>query len=200
MANRPKGYGYSRELASKMDAKYSDDDEMEVVAWIQSITEDGPEGPGRENFHAWLKDGQILCKLMNVLEPGSCKPHLPFSGTIEAMRRNKEMENIGMFLKAASEYDLKAIDLFQTVDLYEATNLSQVQTTMFKLSSEAMKKGFDGPQIGVKIADKNIREYDELKTREGRNIIGLQMGTNQVASQQGMTPYGLGRQLTSNRK
>ena len=45
----------------------------------------------------------------------------------------------------------------------------------------------------------NPREFDEDKLREGRNVIGLQMGTNQVASQAGMTPYGKGRQVADTR-
>uniref|UniRef100_H2ZDY9 Transgelin n=1 Tax=Ciona savignyi TaxID=51511 RepID=H2ZDY9_CIOSA len=200
MANRPKGYGYSREVASKIDAKYSDEDEMVIVAWISAIVESHPEDAGKQAFHAWLKDGIVLCKLMNEIVPGSCKPNNPSNSTIEAMIRNKEMENIGMFLTAASAYGVKHLDLFQTVDLYEAGNLAQVQTTMFKLSSTAHKNGFGGPQIGVKIADENKRHFDDQKTREGRNVIGLQMGTNQVASQSGMTAYGLGRQLTPQTK
>ena len=49
MANRPKGYGFSREVADRMNAKYSDDDEMEVVSWICAVTQDsGPEGTGRD--------------------------------------------------------------------------------------------------------------------------------------------------------
>ena len=31
--------------------------------------------------------------------------------------------------------------------------------------------------------------------REGQNVIGLQMGSNRGASQQGMTPYGKQRQV-----
>ncbi|XP_078484163.1 transgelin-2-like [Ciona intestinalis] len=195
MANRPKGYGYSREVASKIDAKYSEEDELEVVAWVSSFVHSSPEEEGKEAFQAWLKDGQVLCQLMNVLQDGSCKPNQPYMGTVQAMKRNKEMENIGMFLSAAATYGVKSEDQFQTVDLYEGGNLGQVQSTLYKLSSVAMKNGM-GDGIGVKIADENKRNFDEQKTREGRNIIGLQMGTNQVASQGGMTPYGLGRQLT----
>ena len=63
----------------------------------------------------------------------------------------------------------------QTVDLFENQNMAQVLTTMFKLSSASMKKGYNGPKIGVKIAEQNIREHDEAKMREGRNVIGLQV-------------------------
>jgi len=63
----------------------------------------------------------------------------------------------------------------KTVDLYEAQNLPAVQNTMYQLSSVAMRKGYDGPAIGVKLADQNVRELDEQKLREGRNVIGLQV-------------------------
>nr|CAB3262999.1 uncharacterized protein LOC100186381 [Phallusia mammillata] len=200
MANRPKGYGFSREVASKIDSKYSDEDEMEIVSWIQSIVSESPSGTGKEAFWEWLKDGQVLCKLMNTIQSGSCKVNPPGSSSIPAMKKNKEMENIGNFLKAAESYGVDKMNLFQTVDLYEGGNLSQVQVALYKLSSIATANGYEGPTIGVKVADKNVRDLDEQKLREGRNVIGLQMGTNQVASQKGMTAYGLGRQLTPQTK
>jgi len=110
------------------------------------------------------------------------------------------MENIAKFLKAIEVYGVDKQDLFQTVDLYEGQNMAQVLTTLRKLSTVALTKGFGGPHIGVKMAQKNKRDHDEQKLREGRNVIGLQMGTNQVASQKGMTAYGLGRQLTPQMK
>ena len=48
MANRPKGFGLSKEVADRMDAKYSDEDEQEVTAWITAITGLAPEGCGRD--------------------------------------------------------------------------------------------------------------------------------------------------------
>merc|ERR1719277_803608 len=59
----------------------------------------------------------------------------------------------------------------------------------------AKKKGFAGPCIGVKVADQNKRNFSDEKLREGQSIIGLQMGTNKCASQEGMNPYGLSRQI-----
>ena len=48
MANRQKGYGLTREVAAKMDAKYSEEDEQVVVAWMSAILNDKPSGQGRE--------------------------------------------------------------------------------------------------------------------------------------------------------
>ena len=71
----------------------------------------------------------------------------------------------------------------------------QALSTIIALGRKAQKKGFVGPTLGPKEADPNPRTFDEQKQKEGRNIIGLQMGTNQVASQAGMTPYGKPRQI-----
>lgn len=201
MAQREKGFGLSREIANKINAKYDADDEKTVVAWIASVIHyNGAVPSGKDAVHTWLRDGNILCSVINTLKPGTIrKVHKwdEFTATPSAMRKNKEQENISFFLKAADDFGVQKTDLFQTVDLYEQQNMAQVLSTIYKLDSAAQKKGYStGATIGVKIADKNVRNHDEAKLKEGRNVIGLQMGTNQTASQKGMTAYGLGRQLT----
>lgn len=195
MANRPKGYGMTAEVSNKILAKYSEDDEQEVVSWICALVDVEAPQPGRKNTQEWMKNGEVLISLINVIQPESVKKwhsntKFPF----------KVMENISLFLKALEAYGVMKQDLFQTVDLYEGQNMAQVLTTLRKLSTVALTKGFAGPHIGVKMAKENKRDHDEQKLREGRNVIGLQMGTNQVASQKGMTAYGLGRQLTPKMK
>ena len=61
--------------------------------------------------------------------------------------------------------------------------------------TQAQKHGYSEHKLGPKEAEAQKREWTEEELRSGRNIIGLQMGTNQVASQQGMTPYGKQRQI-----
>jgi len=195
MAYRPKGYGMTAEVSNKIAAKYSEEDELEVVSWICALVECEPPQPGRKNTQEWMRNGEILISLINVIQPGSVKKWN--SNTQQAF---KVMENIAVFLKAIEKYGVMKQDLFQTVDLYEGQNMAQVLTTLRKLSTVALTKGFGGPHIGVKMAQANKRDHDEQKLREGRNVIGLQMGTNQVASQKGMTAYGLGRQLTTKMK
>ncbi|XP_019467186.1 calponin-1-like, partial [Meleagris gallopavo] len=60
--------------------------------------------------------------------------------------------------------------------------------------TQAKTKG-NNVGLGVKYAEKQQRRFQPEKLREGRNIIGLQMGTNKFASQQGMTAYGTRRHL-----
>ena len=71
--------------------------------------------------------------------------------------------------------------------------------SLTSLGRQAQNKGFDGPVIGPKEAQAQPREFSEDQLRQGRNVIGLQMGTNQLASQSGMTPYGKSRQIADTR-
>ncbi|TNN40717.1 Transmembrane protein 205 [Liparis tanakae] len=60
----------------------------------------------------------------------------------------------------------------------------------------AKSKGFHSKyDLGVKYAEKHLRRFAPEKLLEGRNVIGLQMGTNKLASQKGMTSYGTRRHL-----
>merc|ERR1711953_172122 len=198
-SNRPTGFGLSRELAEKNAAKYSVDDEVEIIEWVCAVTnEEKPSATGSAEFQKFLKDGRILCKLIDTLKPGVCrKPHDTSKTKLAALRQNKENENISFFLNACEQYGLNKSDLFQTVDLVEAQNLAQVQTTLYKLGGQAQKSGFVGPVIGVKQGEGNKREFTDEQLKAGQNVIGLQMGSNQAASQKGMTAYGLGRQIIS---
>ena len=72
---------------------------------------------------------------------------------------------------------------------------TQVLSGIFALGRTAKKNGYEGAALGPKEAEPNVRDFDEQQLREGRNVIGLQMGTNQVASQKGMTAYGQPRQV-----
>ena len=75
---------------------------------------------GSSAVHEKLKDGVILCKLIEKLQPNSIK-------NINTNKMAfKQMENIGNFLTAAEKFGVSRTDSFQTVDLYEATNMPQV--------------------------------------------------------------------------
>ncbi|KAI8320483.1 hypothetical protein GQ54DRAFT_243378, partial [Martensiomyces pterosporus] len=75
-----------------------------------------------------LRDGVLLCRLINALHPGAIKrintKTLPFT----------QMENIGNFLAAARKLGLESTDLFQTVDLYEGKNMPRVIMTLLTIA------------------------------------------------------------------
>jgi len=188
MASRPRGYGLTAEVKGKIAAKYEIEKEQEARLWMQAVLGEAldPEVPddeplGPERFQACLKDGVFLCKLADrITGPGKVK----FSTTKVPF---KQMENINNFLLACEKAGIARTDLFQTVDLYESQNLWQVVLAIFALGRKAQLIGFDGPALGPREAQRNTRDFSEEQMKAGQTIIGLQMGTNQCASQKGMS-------------
>ena len=175
------------ELNEKKNAKYDPKLEEEVREWMVDIVGGQPIGAGKTTFHEGLKDGTYLCNLINKLQPGSVKK------VNQTKMAFKQMENIGNFLAACEAYGVSKLDLFQTVDLYEAENMPQVVNGIYALGRKVKSKGGQG--IGPKESQMNTRDFDEQTLKAGQAVIGLQMGSNRGASQAGMTPVGLGRQI-----
>uniref|UniRef100_A0A8B9FDJ6 Transgelin n=1 Tax=Amazona collaria TaxID=241587 RepID=A0A8B9FDJ6_9PSIT len=141
---------------------------------------------------------QVLSRLVNSLYPDGSKP-VKIPDTPPTMVF-KQMEQIAQFLKAAEDYGVVKTDVFQTVDLFEAKDMAAVQRTLMALGSLAITKN-DGhyhgdPNWFMKKAQEHKREFTESQLKEGKNVIGLQMGSNKGASQAGMS-YGRPRQIIS---
>jgi len=195
MAYHGPSYGLSRECAMKSQAKFSLERALECTEWMEAVLErkfefENGELKDQLDFATLLKDGSILCELINKIEPGSVKK-------INTMKAPfKQRENIEMYLKACISYGLKEQDLFQVNDLYENKNLYMVVDNLYNLGGLIQKKGsWDGPNIGVKIASENKRNFDDDVMKAGQSVIGLQYGSNKGASQAGMTAYGASRQI-----
>ncbi|KAI8645002.1 kinase-like domain-containing protein, partial [Parasitella parasitica] len=75
-----------------------------------------------------LKDGVLLCNLVNKLKPGTIKHvgqrDLSFI----------KMDNITRFLQGARQLGLKSAQLFETIDLFEAKDMTAVIHTILALS------------------------------------------------------------------
>ncbi|KAL8562209.1 hypothetical protein ACOMHN_005194 [Nucella lapillus] len=196
MASRPKGYGMTAEVNRKISEKYDVRLEQEAREWMEAILgeplEEGadPSVPlGVDKFHKALKDGLVLCKLINTLQAGSVQK-------VNTKTANFFMiENIGKFLNACEKYGMSKNDLFHTAALFEKTNMTQVVNTIHSLGRIAQKKGFAGPKLGVKESEHNPRNFSEEKLREGHTVIGLQMGSTKGANQQGLS-FGKTRSIT----
>ncbi|XP_042354936.1 transgelin-like [Plectropomus leopardus] len=197
MANQGPKFGLSREVQCKIDKKYDPELEERLVEWIVlQCGADRPE-PGKVAFQNWLKDGCVLCQLINSLY-GANKPIKNIKNPGMAF---KQMEQISMFLSVAENYGVTKTDIFQTVDLFEAKDMAAVQRTLMALGSLAVTKD-DGcykgdPNWFHRKAQENRRDFTEQQLSEGKSVIGLQMGTNKGASQAGMS-YGRPRQIINN--
>ncbi|NXD60479.1 CNN1 protein, partial [Corvus moneduloides] len=125
--------------------KYDPQRERELRAWIEGTT-------GRrigDNFMDGLKDGVILCELINKLQPGSVPK------VNEPVQNWHKLENIGNFLRAITRYGVKPHDIFEANDLFENTNHTQVQSTLIALASQVTPLGggmgsWGGHGVGTK--------------------------------------------------
>uniref|UniRef100_A0A0B7A8F9 Transgelin n=1 Tax=Arion vulgaris TaxID=1028688 RepID=A0A0B7A8F9_9EUPU len=195
MATRPRGYGLTGEISRKIASKYNVVLEQEARLWIEAVLQeaisdvDSSEPLGMDRFQAVLKDGIILYKLVNTIRPGIIKKKanvskMPFL----------QMENVSNFLLACEQLGVSKTDLFQTVDLYDKSNMVQVVNCIYALGRKAPKAGYDGPTLGAKEADQNPRNFDTETLNAGQSIIGLQMGSTKGASQSGMS-FGRSRSI-----
>lgn len=110
------------QIAAKRDPQQ----EKEAQEWIEAIL-------GKKfntTFEDYLRDGQVLCELINKIQPGSVNKINTSGGDF------KMMENINKFQKAIQEYGVPDIDVFQTVELWEKKDIGQVITTLFALGRE----------------------------------------------------------------
>jgi len=182
-SNRAEKSGLSRDIQKKLEAKYNLEQEQQCRAWIEEVLGEtlSNQEIGMHNFQACLKDGTVLCKLLNTLNGE------PLVKRINAQKMAfKQMENIEQFIKGCKTFGLKDGDIFQTADLYECQNMSQVIVSLYAVSSVSIKQGWEGPSIGLKLSSKNVREFSDEVLNAGKTVIGLQSGTNKGASQAGM--------------
>ncbi|KAG0411596.1 hypothetical protein HPB47_011268 [Ixodes persulcatus] len=161
-------------IASKRDPEL----ESQILDWIEEVLEARlPQGP----YEEVLRDGVVLCKVMNALQPGII-PKINTTGG-----QFKKMENIVMFQNAAKQWGVPEIDVFQTVDLWEKRNIPQVSQCILALGRACyLHPEYEGPCLGPKPAEINKREFTELQLRAGEGIINLQYGTNRGANASGM--------------
>ncbi|KAJ4935690.1 hypothetical protein JOQ06_017219 [Pogonophryne albipinna] len=196
MANKGPSFGLSRQVQDKIDSKYDTELEQILVEWISRQCGSGVGKPeaGKTGFQTWLKDGCVLSELINSLFTGD-KPVKKIASSPAAF---KQMEQISQFLNASEKYGVTKTDMFQTVDLWEGKDLAAVQRTLSALGSLAITKE-EGTYKGeanwfFKKAQENKRDFSDDQMKAGKNVIGLQMGSNQGASQEGMS-YGRPRQI-----
>ena len=72
--NRATKSGFAAEAQRKINSKYSEELAQECLEWVSSVTGLPLNTSGDpDNFFEVLKDGQVLCQLVNTLIPGSVK-------------------------------------------------------------------------------------------------------------------------------
>eukprot|EP01092_Planopodium_desertum_P007356 TRINITY_DN3008_c0_g1_i2.p1 TRINITY_DN3008_c0_g1~~TRINITY_DN3008_c0_g1_i2.p1 ORF type:complete len:165 (-),score=20.97 TRINITY_DN3008_c0_g1_i2:90-584(-) len=128
-------------MTTKVDAAVKD----EVGEWLGATV--GKPLPPSWNVYETLKDGILLCELINKLKPGS----------ITKVNKNKvpfmQMENIGNYVRCASTiFGVEDRNNFVTVDLYENKNIAQVLlglVTLKRKTGHGFKKATAAPADDV---------------------------------------------------
>ncbi|KAL6422878.1 hypothetical protein ACFW04_010422 [Cataglyphis niger] len=182
LLSKPLDFGCSL-VAGKREASQ----EAEAQQWIETVI--GERFPPGLSYEDALRDGVILCKLMNKLQPGLISKINTSGGDY------KMMDNLNQFQKACVKYGVPDVDLFQAVDLMERKNIAQVTNTIFAIGRTTYKHPeWRGPWLGPKPAEENKRSFTEEQLRAGEGLIGLQAGTNKGATQAGQN-FGATRKI-----
>lgn len=198
--------GSLREAQSKVDASFDMDDAIKVLQWIQNVT--GKEVKMQfsndrytfmENFHEALKDGMLLCYLVQALVPGAAITSSTFNvPSNEAFKAAKSRERIDIFLREAHRAGVAEQHLFQTDCLYERTNLPKVISCIRAFGMEVESKDtYHGQKNWPRKSEANPRFFPESMLRASDNVISLQYGSNKGASQAGMN-FGKKRMILQN--
>lgn len=122
--------GVPSQIAGKRDLEK----DKEAQYWIEEVL--GEKFPAGVLYEDALRDGLVLCQLINKLSPGAV-PKINTSGS-----QFKMMENINMFQQAIKKYGVPDLDVFQTVDLYEKKDIAQVTSTIFALGRAVSRSCF----------------------------------------------------------
>lgn len=140
---------------------------QEILNWISEILE---EDFTNQSFASALKDGTVLCRLLNKV----CGYDIKYKKSNQMF---VQRENICAFINGLKKYGINEYELFQTVDLFEEKNLKQVQISLYALSRQLqVNKKFPGPFIGPKLAQKNKIEFSKEVIDKGKYGFNLQMG------------------------
>ncbi|XP_017886457.1 muscle-specific protein 20-like [Ceratina calcarata] len=167
--------------------KREPEQEAEAQHWLETVV--GERFPPGVSYEDALRDGVLLCKLMNKLQPGIV-PKINTSGGDYKM-----MDNLNQFQKACVKYGVPDVDLFQAVDLMERKNIAQVTNTIFAIGRTTYRHPeWRGPWLGPRPAEENKRNFTEEQLRAGESVIGLQAGTNKGATQAGQN-FGATRKI-----
>lgn len=143
-------------------------------------------------FDELIKDGVLLCRVMNTLQPGIVpKIQKPFT-------KEKQLENINALLNALKSYGVPEEKLFKPEDLHAGENIPNVVNCLLALGRKCFDKGWEGPTLGPKPTGER-KEWSEQILRASEAIVPPQYGTNKFASQSGIR-FGAQRDIISNIK
>jgi len=214
-ANRAEKSGFAREAQAKVISKFDPAEAAKALRWIKALKpkcavsaemNQAVDAIGNNvqevswgDFHKLLSNGLVLGYLITCLDVNAFNSSSKKAWEVskmQAFETARQRERIGIFLNFVTQFGVVTSCSFQTDQLYEETDLSQVVTCLTHLGVEAQSKpGYSGPQ-GYWLAkhQENKREFTEEQLNEGKNIISTQMGYTGGANASGVT-FGAQRHI-----
>jgi len=144
---------------------------MDAQNWIEDVT---GEQFGGESFHDKLKNGVLLCKLINCIKPGA------ITKVSESRFVFKNIENVWKFCNACKEMGVPDSVLPQAPDFYEGKNVEKMVSCLHYLggwlqTDTQIAPSFNGPYIGKKIAVASPRNFSN-EQRAAQRLAAAQSG------------------------
>lgn len=157
----------------EQDGSQSVNEETEVREWIAEILKEKLPGGSLSEL---LKDGVVLCNMVNVILSGDA-----FANTKCPSRSSLsffQMENIAYFIEKAKMLGVPDSENFQTIDLFEGKNIKQVCTCIYSLSRNLYKNGrTDIRVIGPKLVERVPITFTKEQLDEAKRTVSRQYGS-----------------------
>ncbi|VDP87603.1 unnamed protein product [Echinostoma caproni] len=209
--------GFAREVQQKLEEKFDGVEAAKVLRWICLLTPppDCPshfiearnkipatvEKTNMQEFSDLLRDGLVLGYMMACLDPPAVAQMVKVQtwqvSDKPIFETNRRRDRIGLFLRFAGTFGVESTFQFQTDQLYENTNLTQVVICLSQIGVEAQAKPECNVPQGYWMQKhrENRRDFSEEQLKSGERIIGLQMGSTAGANASGIT-FGGRRHIT----
>ncbi|CAJ0573805.1 unnamed protein product, partial [Mesorhabditis spiculigera] len=140
--HRPRPHGLAAAVLDKQAQKFNEPEAKLLLEWCAGLAGEEFDTAGtKDNFLERLKDGQVLCKVINGLKPGTIKK------IMKPISNFNCLENINQFCTAARKLGVKDEETFQSVDLFDGRDLFSVCVTLQSLGRIVEKTlGVPGPK------------------------------------------------------
>jgi len=152
-------FGMDAEHAEKMKQKLLNDPkyERDALNWIETLT-----GEKLTDTYTSLKSGVVLCKLINVIKPGTIK----FINVKPIAIC--ERENLKSYIMACEILGVPKEESFTVSDLHDKKSINAVLLNIYSLGRAVQTiEGFSGPMLGVRYS---VTIEDQKRREEAKEL------------------------------